>query len=123
MHRIPAALGLLCLTASLAGAEDRLHSFQKVALTDQFWAEGADFGDFNHDKKVDVVAGPFWYEGPDFKTRHEYWPATASFKRKKSDGTEEVIPALKGRWARTTPIRTASSITSTISTVTVGMTS
>jgi HEAT repeat protein len=49
--------------------------FQKIKLTDQFYAEGAAYADFNHDGKVDVVAGPFWFAGPDFKARHEYRPA------------------------------------------------
>jgi len=37
-------------------------------------------GDFNHDGTMDIYAGPFWYEGPDFKKRHEYRPATTTFK-------------------------------------------
>src|SRR5215831_5474251 len=88
---------LLAVSAPvLADAKELLHTFKKVQLTDQFWAEGADIGDFNHDGKMDVVSGPFWYEGPDFKKRHEIWPANASFKRKKSDGTEEPIPGFEG---------------------------
>jgi HEAT repeat protein len=76
----------------------RVHddTFRKRQLTDQFWAEGADLGDFNHDGQMDVVSGPFWYEGPDFKTRHEIWPATNSFKITKSDGTEATIPGFEG---------------------------
>jgi len=45
---------------------------------------------------MDVVAGPFWYEGPDFKKRHEFYPANTTFKRKKSDGTEETLPGYEG---------------------------
>ena len=79
-----------------ARADGLTHTFKKVVLTDQFWAEGAAIGDFNHDGKMDVVSGPFWYEAPDFKKRHEIYPANASFKRKKSDGTEETIPGYEG---------------------------
>ncbi len=61
--------------------QETAHQFKKIQLTDQFWDEGANFGDFNHDGKMDIVSGPFWYEGPDFKTRHEYRPATATFQR------------------------------------------
>ena len=50
--------------------------FKKIVLTDQFFSEGANVGDFNHDGKMDVVAGPFWYEGPDFTKRHIYWPGS-----------------------------------------------
>ena len=31
-------------------------------------------GDFNKDGKVDIVAGPYWYAGPDFKVRTEFYP-------------------------------------------------
>jgi len=87
------ALGVAFPLASTAAEP---HSFKKIQVTDQFWAEGADIADFNRDGKVDVVAGPFWYEGPDFKKRHEIWAATASFKRKKADGAEETIPGFEG---------------------------
>ncbi|MCX6905218.1 MAG: VCBS repeat-containing protein, partial [Verrucomicrobia bacterium] len=50
-------------------------AFQKVRLSDQFYTEGACYGDFNRDGKMDIVAGPFWFEGPDFQKRHEYRPA------------------------------------------------
>ena len=52
----------------------RVHSFEKHHLTDKFYCEGADFADFNSDGKMDVVSGPYWYAGPDFKERHEYRP-------------------------------------------------
>jgi hypothetical protein len=89
------AFGVAGLPA-IAAAKDLLHSFTKIQATDQFWSEGADFADFNRDGKLDVVAGPFWYEAPDFKKRHEIWPATATFKRKKAEGTEETVPGYEG---------------------------
>jgi len=81
---------------AIVHSADALHTFKKTRLTDQFWAEGATFGDFNHDGKMDIASGPFWYEGPDFKKRHEFAPANASFKKKKADGTEETIPGFEG---------------------------
>jgi len=51
--------------------------FRKLCLSDQFYAEGAYYGDFNRDGKLDVVAGPFWFEGPVFQRSHEYRPAKA----------------------------------------------
>src|SRR5256714_15634523 len=89
---------LFALPAFVANifAAELKHTFKKLQLTDKFWAEGATFGDFNHDGKVDIVAGPYWYEGPDFQKRHEIYPATQSFVRKKSDGAEEKIAGFEG---------------------------
>ncbi len=52
-------------------------SYKKLRLSDQFYAEGACCADINRDGKLDIVAGPFWFEGPDFKIRHEYRPVKA----------------------------------------------
>ena len=69
----------MCLTflASMAMpvlAGEPSSSFTKQQLSDKFFAEGAAIGDFNHDGKMDVVAGPFWFEGPDFTVEHTYYP-------------------------------------------------
>ncbi len=52
-------------------------SFRKITLTREFYSEGAHFGDINRDGQMDVVAGPYWFAGPDFTDRHEYMPAQA----------------------------------------------
>ncbi len=72
------------------------HQFRKIKLTDQFWDEGANFADFNHDGKMDVVSGLFWYEGPAFTKRHEYRPAKASFEMPKPGGGNMRIPGFVG---------------------------
>lgn len=46
--------------------------FRTVVLSESFFSEGADFGDLDGDGDADVVSGPYWYEGPDFRTRHTY---------------------------------------------------
>lgn len=71
-------------------------TFSRQELTDEFWAEGASFGDFNKDGKNDVVYGQFWWEGPDFTKRHEYYKVDKSFTVKQPDGTEKTIPGYKG---------------------------
>ncbi|HZV35820.1 MAG TPA: VCBS repeat-containing protein [Verrucomicrobiae bacterium] len=97
MLKITLAAAVLGLNLASASAADHLlHTFKKVRLTDEFWSEGANFGDFNHDGKMDIVSGPFWYEGPDFKKRHEYRPADHFWTRKSADGKEEEVPGYEG---------------------------
>ncbi len=70
--------------------------FARIQLTDQFWAEGASHGDFNHDGIHDIVYGPYWWEGPDFSKRHTYTDDSKVSKIKKADGTETTIRGFKG---------------------------
>ena len=51
----------------------KLHSFTKQQLSKDFFCEGASFGDLNQDGKPDVISGPYWYEGPAFEKRHEFY--------------------------------------------------
>ena len=48
-------------------------AFNKKVLSSEYYSEGANFGDFNKDGNVDVVSGPYWYEGPDFDKKHEIY--------------------------------------------------
>src|SRR5207253_8236506 len=90
-------VGALLEGGSCASAtNDFQHIFKKTQLSDKFWCEGATLGDLNRDGKPDLVAGPYWYEGPDFKKRHEYYPATVTFKRKMPDGSNEEIAGFEG---------------------------
>lgn len=99
MKSLPAVFlaSFLFLSAVLHAAEPvPSGEFKKLHITDQFWSEGAAIGDFNHDGKMDVVYGPYWWEGPEFKVRHTYRPDTEKSKVKKADGTEIEIAGFKG---------------------------
>jgi hypothetical protein len=88
---------ILATAASAVAAQPPLlHTFTKQQISKEFWSEGANFGDFNRDGHNDIAAGPYWYEGPDFSKKHEYYPATQSFVLKKEDGTEQRIPGFEG---------------------------
>ncbi|MGH7575171.1 MAG: PVC-type heme-binding CxxCH protein [Longimicrobiales bacterium] len=63
----------------------RLHEFRKVQLSTEFYAEGANVGDFNKDGVVDVASGPYWYEGPGFETRREIFTPQAFDPEEYSD--------------------------------------
>ena len=54
--------------------------WEKQQLSRYFWAEGACVADVNSDGKTDVISGPYWFEGPDFKTSHTIYPAAKSFE-------------------------------------------
>ncbi|MGE3172527.1 MAG: PVC-type heme-binding CxxCH protein [Planctomycetota bacterium] len=49
--------------------------FARQTLSTEFLCEGAAFGDLDGDGDPDVVAGPWWYEGPEFTVRHALYPA------------------------------------------------
>ena len=68
------SLVALVAASSSALAEEKDH-WEKITLQNKFYAEGAYHGDFNKDGKLDVVSGPYWYEGPDFKKVHEFYTA------------------------------------------------
>jgi hypothetical protein len=97
MTKIAIALaGIFACSPVLAADNFVVHRFKKIQLSDQFWAEGAHFGDFNKDGRMDIVSGPFWWEGPTFQTRHTYGEATKTSTRKAADGTEETFPGFSG---------------------------
>ena len=75
---IPRLLALLLFGALSAGtahaaSAQRPVSFEKLTLTSEYWCDGVNAADINGDGKMDIVAGPFWYAGPDFKTRHAFY--------------------------------------------------
>lgn len=49
--------------------------FEKVVLTPQYFCDGVAAGDIDRDGHGDIVAGPYWYAGPTFRTAHAFYPA------------------------------------------------
>jgi hypothetical protein len=84
MHRFAcccaAAVSLLVSAAVLRAEEPAREQsaaprlFKTTRLNETFLCEGAAIGDFNKDGKMDIVSGPYWYEGPDFTKKHLIYP-------------------------------------------------
>ena len=68
-------LSLLLLLPGALRAEEphRLHTFQRLQLSDQFFGEGATSVDIDRDGHTDLISGPYWYAGPDFTDRNEFY--------------------------------------------------
>lgn len=62
----------LLLAAAQLHAETQI-TWKRQQLHGDFYSEGAAIGDINGDGKADVVAGPFWWEGPTFVKKHAYY--------------------------------------------------
>jgi hypothetical protein len=73
-RRLSLVASVVIAAASAAAAQEI--TWKKQQLTDKFYAEGMNAADFNKDGKMDVVYGPFWWEGPDFSVRHEIFKPT-----------------------------------------------
>ena len=80
-------IALLLIGASLAANDGPRysHSFEKKVLSSEYYCEGADFGDLNRDGVMDIVSGPYWYEGPGYSRKREIYPAVAQDRNKYAD--------------------------------------
>ena len=67
-------------TYLLSLRQAQIIKFGKQTLSDLYYSEGANFADFNNDKKMDIVSGPYWYEAPEYKKKHEIYPVKAFSK-------------------------------------------
>jgi hypothetical protein len=59
------------LLAFAGGSARGDEAFERKVLETRFLSEGVAIADVNRDGKPDVIAGPYWFEGPDFKKKHE----------------------------------------------------
>ncbi len=89
-------IGFFLLLLGAVAAADKAVEFEKIQLTDVFYSEGGDIGDFNKDGKKDVVVGPYWYEGPDFTKKHEVYPPVAFEPKKYSDNFLTYVADVSG---------------------------
>lgn len=84
--RFAAMMLLFALAAAETIAEEHhLHSFDRIVLTDVYYSEGASAGDINNDGVVDIVHGPYWFAGPDYKEAHEIYPAKPQDRERYAD--------------------------------------
>jgi hypothetical protein len=72
--KLCSSLALVALGCAAIAPARATVNFKKLVLTDEYLADGISAGDFNQDGHQDIVAGPYWYAGPDFKTRHAFYP-------------------------------------------------
>jgi FG-GAP-like repeat len=95
---------VMLVLPSLAGFDrawgDELRTFKRIQLSDQFWSEGANVADLNNDGVNDVISGPWWWEGPGFEKRHEFYPATTTFPLKLGPMTTVAVPGFEGTLGR-----------------------
>lgn len=47
--------------------------FEKRIITAEYHCDGVHFGDIDRDGTVDIVAGPYWYKGPDWVDRQAFF--------------------------------------------------
>src|SRR5262245_1298880 len=75
IRSLSAAVGLILGFAVVSQNSDKyvLHSFDRIQLSDEYFSEGANFGDINGDGVMDIVYGPYWFAGPDYKARKEIY--------------------------------------------------
>ena len=73
---VGALLAILAVSLQSVRGEDLVaHTFERKQLTDVYYSEGIAAGDLNREGQIDMVYGPYWFAGPDFREKREIYPA------------------------------------------------
>ena len=70
---------------TLNSVEAKTPGFKKLHLLPSYWSEGANFADLDKDGHMDIICGPHWFRGPEYKERFEFYPAVGPRKRGRND--------------------------------------
>ena len=70
---LPAIFIPLLIATSTANDEYWVHEFEHNQLADEFFCEGATFGDVTGDDNLDLISGPYIFEAPLFEERSAYY--------------------------------------------------
>ncbi len=69
---------LLAIGLVLGATGVQAEKWQRIKLYDGGNGEAGTYGDFNHDGKMDVAAGKWWWEGPAFTVKHDFGTRTGT---------------------------------------------
>ena len=71
-------IGLVAIGIAARDSVKDKPSHTRQVVDPGVYTEGASFGDVDGDGKIDLLAGPFWWSGPDFKKSNRYRPGEAA---------------------------------------------
>ncbi len=78
-----AVIFILCAATKITLAQTHtIEIFQRHQLTDVYYSEGIGAGDLNRDGHADIVYGPYWFAGPEFKSKYEIYEPVAQPREK-----------------------------------------
>ena len=75
--RIQVLFCVACFASALSADDHFLREFSRQRLSGKYYSEGTNVGDLNGDGHQDVIYGPYWFAGPEFKQKHEIYKPVA----------------------------------------------